>query len=173
MLANDHGLVVCLLNKWELEGREIASPRSRGRLVWSLAGARSLDEIAGGLCGLPHYQAFTLAVFSPVGEACWEWTGEELRRGEMPEMLTSSSFRFQDVREARRACFASGLRGEEFHCSRHEAPSPYSVRMNRPDAQTWSRSRVVVGERISWQYWAEPADLKGEARETVMELSLS
>ena len=172
MLVNDRGVVICLLNKWELDGRTIESPLSRGRLVWSMAETKSLDEVADKLANLDRYQAFTLAVFSPGGDSCWEWTGEALTRGGVPEVLTSSSFRFEEVRKARLACFTSGLRGEGFHASRHDPPSPYSVRMNRPDAQTWSRSRLRVGDQISWHYLAEQADLKGDPVETFVELPL-
>jgi hypothetical protein len=90
----------------------------------------------------------------------------------MPEMLTSSSFRFEEVSAARRASFSSGLRGVDFHASPQEPPSPYSVRMNRPDAQTWSRSRVLISDRILWHYLAEQADLNGDPLETLVELPL-
>lgn len=172
MLANDQGVVICLLNKWELEGRVIGDPLSRGRLVWSMARAKSPDEVATKLIQLTRYQAFTLAVFSPAGDVCWEWTGDELAQSEMPEMLTSSSFRFEEVSAARRASFSSGLRGVDFHASPQEPPSPYSVRMNRPDAQTWSRSRVLISDRILWHYLAEQADLNGDPLETLVELPL-
>ena len=97
MLANDRGVVICLLNKWELEGREIESPRSRGRLVWSLASVGTVDEVAERLTGVESYQAFTLVVFSPSGDRCWEWDGNALRVGDIPDFLTSSSYRFEEV----------------------------------------------------------------------------
>jgi len=60
MIANDRGIVVCLLNKWELNERGIEKPQSRGKLVWSLANLSSPQEIEARLVGLESYQAFTL-----------------------------------------------------------------------------------------------------------------
>ncbi len=172
MLANDRGTVICLLNKWELEGRSIESPRSRGRLVWEMAKVGSPDEAGECLIDLQDYQAFTLVVFSPVGDRCWEWDGVTLLAMPVPPILTSSSYRFEEVRRSRETCFSAGLRGERFHASRYEVSSAYSVRMNRPDAQTWSRSCVRVTDRVSWRYLAEQPDLEGLPDETVIELPL-
>ncbi len=172
MLANDQGLVVCLLNKWELEGRKITLPRSRGRLVWKMASAGSPDEVGEFLMKLENYQAFTLAAFSPLGTRCWEWDGEQLLSKDVPPFLTSSSYKFEEVRASREACFSTGVTGAEFHASPWEPPSAYSVRMNRPDAQTWSRSRVRVTDRVSWEYLSERPGLIGEPVKTVVELPL-
>lgn len=172
MLANDHGLVVCLLNKWELEGREIESPQSRGRLVWSMAGASSLMEVGRRLSCLESYQAFTLTAFSKDEARLWEWDGQELNVGEVPDFLTSSSYRFEEVKSAREGCFASGRRGNDFHASTDEMPSAYSVRMNRPDAQTWSRSHLILTDRISWTYLAEQPGLSGSPEQFRIELPL-
>lgn len=172
MLANENGVVICLLNKWELEGREIAEPQSRGRLVWRLAGARSVEDVARDLGELGNYQAFTLVVFSPSGDCCWEWDGERLRRREVPPFLTSSSYRFEEVKEVREAAFLSGSFGEDFHAARGEDSSAYTVRMNRPDAQTWSRSCVRVAEKVRWEYLAEQPGLLGSPESWVSELPL-
>ena len=172
MLANDLGVVVCLLNKWELEGRSIKSQKSRGALVREMAEVSSPNEARKFLVGLQGYQAFTLVVFSPTGDGCWEWDGVKLVTLPVPPILTSSSYRADEVRRSREACFSAGLRGEAFHESRNEKISAHSVRMNRPDAQTWSRSVLKVTDRISWRYFAEHPDLVGPPDETVVELKL-
>lgn len=172
MLANDRGAVICLLNKWELEGRDIEAPRSRGRLVWRMAGAASPDEVAVHLAKLESYQAFTLVALTPSGDRCWEWDGMELVSREAPPFLTSSSYRFEEVSRSRRRYFEQGFSGEELHTSPWEPPSAYSVRMNRPDAQTWSRSRVRVADKIHWEYLAEQPGLAGSPERTVVELFL-
>lgn len=172
MLANERGVVICLLNKWELEGREIESPKSRGRLVWSLASAGSMEEVAERLSGLESYQAFTLVVFSPPGDRCWEWDGEKLTTQDVPPFLTSSSYRFEEVKKAREIAFLSGTAGVDFHASPGESSSAYSVRMNRPDAQTWSRSRVRVAQKITWEYLAEQPGLVGPPETSLAELPL-
>ncbi len=172
MLVNDRGVIVCLLNKWELEGREIEGARSRGRLVWSLAAAGSVDEVEAQLGDLSCYQAFTLVVFSPGGDRCWEWDGDRVVAREVPDFLSSSSYRFEEVKEARKACFMAGKVGEALHESRGEESSAYTVRMNRPDAQTWSRTRLQVSDQIRWEYLAEQADLLGEPERHVSEMAL-
>jgi len=171
MIANEHGLVVCLLNKWELEKRNITSVRSRGRLVWQMAGLTSLDDVEGSLCELESYLAFTLVVFSAHEERRWDWDGEILTRSDAAMPVTSSSYCFEEVKAAREARYASGKRGLEYHTSKGETSSAFTVRMNRPDAQTWSRSHLELGEKIVWEYWAEKADLAGEAEKTVEILS--
>jgi len=174
MLVNEHGLLICLLNKWELEKvalREPNSRKSRGQLVWSMAQVSEFGEIEGFLGDLGTYPAFTLVAFSDEEERCWEWDGVELsgRRPQMP--LTSSSYRFEDVRAARASQFLDGLRGRAYHAAVNQEASAYSVRMCRPDAQTWSRSVVRVGEKVSWEYLAEQPELDGEPQRTFVELA--
>ena len=170
MLANEHGVVVCLLNKWELQGREVEAPLSRGKLVLGMAGVKSLAELPAFLEDLEHYHAFTLALLTPEGDCCWQWDGSNLQMEEMPPFLTSSSFRFEEVSKSRAACFAEGSRGREFHASPNEVASAYSVRMNRPDAQTWSRSHLRVDREISWEYLAEQEDFIGEPVKSLSQL---
>ena len=136
-----------------------------------MATISSLDEVEDHLENLESYPAFTLVVFSPDGERRWDWDGEQLIRSEARMPVTSSSFCFEEVKAAREGVFTSGKSGEAYHSSEGETPPAYTVRMNRPDAQTWSRSRVVVGEEIEWEYFAEQADLAGEAEKTVELLS--
>ena len=171
MTVNEFGVVVCLLNKWELEKRSPTQPKSRGNLVWGMAGIASLDKVEEHLKNLESYPAFTLVVFSADGESRWDWDGRELRCSEASMPITSSSYCFEEVKAAREGAFASGKSGEDYHSSRGESPSAFTVRMNRPDAQTWSRSRLVVGREIKWEYWAEQVDLAGEAEKTVELLS--
>ena len=173
MLANEFGLVVCLLNRWQQEKRPTDPPRSRGRLVWNLASLKSAEDVEGSLRDLEKYQAFTLVVFAPGGDRCFEWDGAILDTIEVPEFLTSSSFQFEDVSRARKACFLSHPGGPELHASPWEPPSAYSIRMNRPDAQTWSRSTVEVSDRIRWRYLAERPGLTGDPEESLAELDLA
>jgi len=172
MLANEAGLVVCLLNKWEQEEVPAGGSRSRGRLVWNLAGLRSAEEVGNEMVDLKSYRGFTLVAFSRGGDRCFEWDGKELTVGPVPPFLTSSSYRFDEVRAGRLQKFARHGSGRDFHASPGEPSSAYTVRMNRPDAQTWSRSQLRVSDRVSWRYLAEQADLAGEPEETVVALPL-
>ena len=141
-------------------------------MVWSLADVSSPDEIEARLVGLESYQAFTLVALSRTNDRSWEWDGEKLSSGNAPSFLTSSSFQFKEVRKARETCHAKGLVGEELHASPCEPPSAYSIRMNRPDAQTWSRSHLKINGKITWEYFAEQPDLVGESSRTITELAL-
>ena len=172
MLVNERGVVICLLNKWELEGRTIAKSRSRGKLVWSLASLASVREIEEALMDLDDYQAFTLVAFTPTGDRCWEWNGGSLKSQEVPPFLTSSSYEFEAVKAEREAAFLSEGENEDFHASLGRSPSAFTVRMNRPDAQTWSRSCVRVSEKITWEYLAEQPNLAGSPELTVADLPL-
>lgn len=173
MLVNEYRVVICLLNRWELESQTIPSPRSRGLLVRGLSTAGRLDEIPEKLVGLEHYRPFTLAVFTPGGDRCFAWDGVELRNGPLPPFLTSSSYRYEDVHRARSGRFEELGPGSPFHTTCEETPSPFTVRMNRPDAQTWSRSHLQLREKARWRYLAEQPDLAGPPKETVTELVLS
>jgi len=90
-----------------------------------------------------------------------DWDGEELTEEDAKAPITSSSYKFEDVRAARRSAFrelpdnleAKDLRA--FHSSNQEVSSAYTVKMCRPDAQTWSLSEVLVGEAaVQWKYLA-------------------
>jgi len=86
--------------------------------------------------------------------------------------LTSSSFQFEAVKKARESDHAKGLVGEKLHASPWGPPSAYSIRMNRPDAQTWSRSHLKISEKVTWEYLAEQPDLIGEPTRSFSELAL-
>lgn len=162
MLANEHGLVVCLLNRWELGGKSASGVRkSRGQLVWRMAVAQSLDQIADLLTDLEHHLPFILVGLSADGEEAWNWDGETLNSIGAKQPFTSSSYCFPEVKKSREAAF-SGVSLEHYHASTGEESSAFTVRMNRPDAQTWSRSKVTVGEEIEWEYLAEQPDLAGD-----------
>ncbi len=174
MLANEHRIVICLLNKWELERRTPKNPRSRGSLVLSMAAVKSLDDLPSILTELESYPAFSLVAFSEETERLWEWDGISLTDAELEMPLTSSSYRFPEVRAARCSAFETAGAGEHYQSSFDQEPSAYTVRMNRPDAQTWSRSHLSLWHReLRWEYLAEQPDLAGEPEKTVCVLPLT
>lgn len=185
LLVNEAGVTLALLN-WYENGEPITYlPEwgSRGGLVLDLADvtdgadlARRLAAVDGG--GLPP---FWLVAFLPETPAVLSWRG--LGRGALePATVTlpvsSSSFDTQTVLGHRRDLFAHVDRDdpEALWAYHHGAgdrrePGATSVRMRRPDAQTWSISRVTVApERVTFRYEAEPPDLAGERRIEVAEL---
>lgn len=170
MLVNEVGFVVCLLNKWHLEKRAQAT-QSRGLLVLKFGELRNIEEARELLQDLGSYPPFSLFLMNESGEWLWEWDGMRLSEVTPQMPMTSSSYRFEEVKRAREEKFSEGLRGEKYHAAKGEESSAYTVRMCRPDAQTWSRSRVSIGEGIVWEYLAERPNLDGEPLRSVVKLA--
>ena len=174
MLANAMGVVVCLLNRWHESHVEVAEPvYSRGRLVSGMAPMENVPAVEEALRrrDLSHCRPFTMVAFDPVGERGFEWNGTELRRMGLRMPLTSSSYRYEEVLQARKNWFdevvdREHLRREQlwrFHSEWRDGPTAHTVRMCRPDAQTMSRSIVRVdGARVDWNYVQENPELAGD-----------
>ena len=167
MLANEHGLVICLLNRWHIAStpREPSQPvRSRGQIVIALASMRSPEEVEATL---PNFctgaKAFDLVVLNHEEVASYTWDEEEITSANPSLPMTSSSYRFEAVKAAREEAFSRRSSLEQFQSSQNESCSAYTVRMNRPDAQTWSRSHLRLSpDSINWSYWEEFSDLAKE-----------
>ncbi len=172
MAVNEHGLCLALLNRWHETGYK--GTQTRGRIITGLAGCRSLDEVEKSVQSLDAsvFSPFTLVVLSLDEEVFWEWNGEALARAELQQPLTSSSYCFHEVRDARRGAYhQTDL--EKYHSSEGEISSAYTVRMNRPDAQTWSRSVIEIGRSITWRYHEEMPNFEGVGTTTESVLDLS
>ena len=161
LLANQHGLTVCLLNDYGAIWQPLATelPFSRGHAVLACA---SLDtpalavEVVGRL-PLSRTPAFHLVVLAPEEEvSVLRWNGAELLRLPQPSelpMRTSSSFATAEViatRTRRFDTFVHNPSQPEFHelaaYHRHHEPAQgaHSVLMRRPDAATRSIIHVSV-----------------------------
>lgn len=161
--ANEHGLSLCLLNRYpEDESQAAREFKSRGLLLPDLISLRDPAEVMRAVArgGLSQFRPFTLLALAPgapPAAACW--TGRRLLvpdGGDDPVMpLTSSSFNTAEVVRARRELFQSMAAGPtnrpaetlaRFHRSHEPGPGPLSVCMHRPDASTVSFSRVKVND---------------------------
>lgn len=172
MFANEYGLVVCLLNRWELGSKTGSGVhKSRGLLVWGMAVAKSLTELSELLENLENYPPFTLVGLSTEGEVAWDWDGETVTALEPKQPFTSSSYCFTEVKKSREEMFP-GADSASYHASLGQESTAFTVRMNRPDAQTWSRSKVSVRDKITWEYLAEEPDLAGDPERFFLMLSL-
>ena len=177
MLANRMGVVVCLLNRWHEEDADEQPSRSRGQLVMEMGALENVPAVEERLRReeLNGVRPFTMVGFDPVGHRAWSWNGRSLRveRPEMP--LCSSSYHFEEVAAARSQRFrelscsermGAGLL-ESFHGDLDPAgrATALTTRMCRPDAQTMSRSRVLVRNgTVKWIYLEEQAELAGPPR---------
>lgn len=185
LMANEAGLTVALLNWYEGGGSLTYRPEwgNRGDLVLGLAGVTRWEEVAGRLAGADGgaYPPFRLIGFAAGQDGGLEVAGW-LGRGEgavepipvdMP--VTSSSVDPEGVSERRRRLLRSLVAASgggdpevlwDYHRGRADGgggPCGWSVRMNRPDAQTWSISRVTVApDAVRFRYEAQPRDLVGE-----------
>jgi len=186
MFANQHGLVVCLLNRWHEHQAPTAQGGSRGRLVWEFGDATGAEEVGTRLAAesLAGLQAFTLVVLDPTGIHAWDWTQLELRQATPNPPLTSSSFRFPDVLKSRLETYASiAGTGDNPPADRlgafqselgPDGPSAFGIRMCRPDAQTMSRSHLHIAEgTIRWDYWEEAPEFASPPRLFQSELPLT
>jgi hypothetical protein len=179
MLVNEYGVTVSLLNRWH-EGADVpAVLQSRGQLVLGFAGAAGAAEVIDGLreTDCTGIKPFTLVVMDREDTLVEAWDGSRLFSENATAPLVSSSYCFAEVSQARRDRYAmlpetspEALR--DYQAGATE-PSAFTVRMNRPDAQTWSRSRICVGEdSVLWQYLEEAPDLVGESIEYCVNLDL-
>lgn len=167
MLANEHGLVICLLNRWHITSTlnpNASPPKSRGQLVSSLAATRKLTSLINDLPKLSEStKPFDLFAFHHNQMVAHSWDGQTLTASSPKMPSTSSSYQFEKVKAAREKSFALQPSLEQYQCSQNEEPSAFTVRMNRPDAQTWSRSHLTIGSKIiTWHYWEEFSNLEKE-----------
>ena len=179
MLVNEQQVTVCLLNRWHESSAHKQAYQSRGLLVSGMAGCSSAIDVMHLLqqTDYAHYRPFTLVALDPNNILAAAWNGEILTDEVTAMPLTSSSYRFPEVAAARRITFSNLPEPSLDHLQTYqqgESPaSAYTVRMNRPDAQTWSRSQISVSaEHITWEYIEEPADLIGTGTKHMMELPL-
>lgn len=182
MLANNLGLVVCLLNRWHEEPVLKEPVKSRGQLVMDMAAMENVPAVEERLRmeDLKSVRPFTMVGFDPVGERAWSWNGRTLAVEKPVAPMTSSSFHYEEVAAARERRFeelrcALGRREdllEAFHADTGGKPSAFTVRMCRSDAQTMSRSRLRVNRRgVHWIYLEEQPELAGEPKCFAAELT--
>ena len=178
LLGNEFGITVALLNWYSRE--TVAGPIedriSRGKLVMDLGDLHSREALPEKLAAFnpQRFSPFRLLAFFPgdsgpfVAYCQWSGTGEFEQVDCPPMPICSSSFDRTSVvaeREVRlRETLAEGSGPELLWNYHHNNGSPdataYSVRMNRPDAQTWSISRIMVTpEAVRFGYEAEVLDL--------------
>lgn len=151
LLLNQHGLTLCVLNDYEAGGAE-PGQRSRGELPLLAADAADAETALAAVlrAGPPEaFAPYKFVAVDPAGQArVLHWDGRSLRRRDLVEFETSSSFASAEVRRSREAAHAAlsspGAAGrsehalERLHWSHDPAAGAWSVRMRRADACTRS-----------------------------------
>ena len=167
--ANDAGVCLALIN-WPMVNHEsMGEPLTRGEVVRALVDKPALSGLHQGLPRLPLRQMrpFRLIAASlqerSVGE--WRWDGTQLGFEPHPWIRRhwfSSGFDEPEVgrqrahvcRQAATLASAGSLAWlRRLHGSHHPLPSPYSICMHGPGAQTVSYTEVVVSPaRLTMRY---------------------
>lgn len=160
LLANEHGVTVCLLNDYAAAWRpavsavaadeRLAPAASRGQVVLACAATVNLGAVAATVRAQPlnRVAPFHLLALTVDEEPLrLHWDGDRLleRRGAMVfAPMSSSSFATAEVIAARLARFPQFAEMAEFHRQHDPRAGAHSVLMRRPDASTRSISRVRV-----------------------------
>ncbi len=184
--ANEHGLVICLLNDYQGKSMNHLSDKakSRGLLVRKLAGFDSAEKVESYLTDerrLKVFQPFNVVLFNGVAEpVMWHWNGEELRYEEKPELpVVSSGFDQSRVRRRRAEVFSRARNADgrltpeamlRAHRSAEPKPQPESIAMQLDDKGTVSITQVEVlmhkntdSLEINMRYWpGKPLEVKPE-----------
>jgi len=183
--VNGHGLVACLLNRYD-----VAPPgrSSRGAIVVAAMEATSVENGHAILAELDHqlYAPFTCVLIDRMGASRLDWTGAAASRTDLDPigetMLTSSSWRFDDV-SAMRADLFHTLRETEsdaiariaaFHTRRDSANDAWAPMMQRPHSETKSVTQIAItDEGAEMRYWSREAAIARqlEAPDTVIRVS--
>ncbi len=165
--VNEHGVGLCLLNYYQglatlpETGRFI----SRGLLVRELAHHRNSQSAESALRSFPHArcQPFRLLLLA-AGRAplLYTWTGSALQCDTAPAVpLVSSGLDIEAATQNRQSLYREIVAGSpvteqhllRFHSSHHPAPSPQSVCMHRPEAETVSMTRLRIDiDEVSLAY---------------------
>lgn len=152
--ANEHGLSIGLLNRYEVPFDRTRTYRSRGLLVLDLASSSSSNELARRLeaARADRYPPFRVIVLAPGdGARVFAWDGARMAEEEAAQPAVSSSHAgLARVTTMRLDAFAPIAREDtraahlRFHHDHGEGPSAYSVCMHRDDAETRNFTHVIV-----------------------------
>lgn len=165
--ANEQGLTVLVLNRYDVPLAPPPEPVSRGTLVLRLAGESSAGAARRALDALDlrRFRPFTLALFEVGSDATllgWDGTSLGVAGVSRPGLVaTSSSWQQARAHEVRRSLFeralASGRADEavlaRVHADHADDQRALSPCMHREDACTVSFTRVRVGPgRVALSY---------------------
>jgi len=160
IFVNAHGLTACILNHYAADFSDTPVKTSRGKLLLSLADARSaadIDTILKGAVAADLYRpCFILSLTLEEEAHLWCWDGKSLTtdlRLTRP-MLTTSSFDTENILASRAAAFKKlssrdldDLRA--FHRADGMDADASTVRMSRPDARSVSFTHVSVNSQLA------------------------
>ena len=171
--CSEIGLAIALLNVNPPEADARVPPRSRGTIIPTLIGSRSLDEVATRADGIERdgYPPYRLVAIhagegdvlevAPMSGVIRRWPLDA------PRMFTSSGLGDHHVERPRRQLFEETVlpgdpadwreRQDRFHAHRWRDRLSVSVHMARAEAWTVSRTAIEIDDaRVVMSYAAEP-----------------
>jgi hypothetical protein len=163
---NQHGLVACLLNRYDQAAPHNA--RSRGEIVPMALQAHTIDEAEQRLMSMDRdaFAPFTCVIMTLGRLIRIDWTGKRITRLCVPQaqrwMATSSSVSGDEVEAKRSYLFETTFGGNNtgadqiagFHSVSHPVDRWWAPWMERPHAHTKSITQIVLnhhGPEI--HYW--------------------
>ena len=161
--ANDQGLLVCLLNAYDL-GTPVTPPeRSRGLVVMDLLDTSETDEALERLKTLvKDYEIAPCRIlcWSRIPPRVFEVFEREIREKETTlPMLTTSSYRPEEVGRWRTQAYGYRSSLEDFHGLKDPEHPANGVWMEREDACTVSQTRVTrTSDTVRMSYRTSPDD---------------
>ena len=171
--CSEIGLAIALLNVNPPDADARVPPRSRGTIIPTLIGSRSLDEVAERARAIAHgdYAPYRLVAIHAGADDVLEAVPMSgvLRRWPLdaPRMFTSSGLGDHHVERPRRQLFEENVlpgnpadwreRQDRFHAHRWRDRLSVSVHMARAEAWTVSRTAIEIDDaRVVMSYAAEP-----------------
>ncbi|MBC7769836.1 MAG: NRDE family protein [Phycisphaerales bacterium] len=164
--VNSHGVIACLLNRYDAAP---AGRASRGNIVLEAMRSTSIDAACKALTALDHlaYSPFTSLLIARQSTARLDWTGSRLERTDLAAdndvlMVTSSSWQFDAVKAKREALFREIWADSDdaidkvgaFHSRRVNENDAWAPMMQRPHSQTKSVTQVeLTSFGAEMHYW--------------------
>ena len=167
--VNQHGLIGCILNNYNVAEPMQQTPVSRGLLLAALAGHDSLASVEEALsqdtCDFRRYRGFHLFFHDGRQGLFLSWDGSTLQNrsgNSLQPPITTSGFRPEEVIGYRMDLYRREVLEKpgnhldnliRFHCSHDPGQPAHSVLMARAEARTVSQSRIEVeGQQILFTY---------------------
>lgn len=174
--VNRHGVIACLLNRYD---DAPTGTTSRGNIVIEAMRGATIKTACGTLTTLDHraYSPFSCLLIAMSGVVRLDWTGSSLRRQEFSGasdlMTTSSSWRFDDVKAEREALFEeiwswrrnTADKVATFHTRRIRAHDAWAPMMLRPKSRTKSITQIeLTPDGAEMRYWTRETAIINELR---------
>jgi hypothetical protein len=158
--VNDYGISLALLNRNDVPPRAIAQVkmRSRGRVIPSLIGSRSLSDLHGHPRSSFQGMPFRLVGVSPFEQQIWEWRWDLKRFGRFmpgnhatgfpPVFQTNTEGCAEGMPQAQHEPDFGSVPGCE-DCTHHAGvPGPFGLCVHRDDVKTLS----YTSDRHIWAH---------------------